>query len=112
MVGSAVGSDRPSKESGLSGGTRNVLLINLADNAAAVIDRRAPITNYLRNPSIRSDRNVRHTTFKYVLVNDELYRQTVDDLLLRCLGSYDAILAMTEVHEGICGTHQSAPKMK
>jgi hypothetical protein len=22
----------------------------------------------------------------------------------------DAILAMAEVHEGICGTHQSAPK--
>jgi hypothetical protein len=28
------------------------------------------------------------------------------------LGPDDAILAMAEVHEGICGTHQSAPKMK
>jgi hypothetical protein len=29
-----------------------------------------------------------------------------------CLGPDDATLAMVEVHEGICGTHQSAPKMK
>jgi hypothetical protein len=58
------------------------------------------------------DRNVRRTVFKYVLVNDELYHRTVNDVLLKCLGLDDAILAMAEVHEGICGTHQSAPKMK
>jgi hypothetical protein len=29
-----------------------------------------------------------------------------------CLGPDDATLAMPEVHEGICGTHQSATKMK
>jgi hypothetical protein len=56
--------------------------------------------------------NVRRTTSKYVLMDDELYRRTVNDVLLKCLGPDDAILAMTEVHEGICGTHQSAPKMK
>ena len=42
----------------------------------------------------------------------ELYRRTVDDLLLKCLGPDQARLAMAEVHEGICGTHQSAPKIK
>jgi hypothetical protein len=36
--------------------------------------------------------NVRRTTFKYVLVDDELYRQIVDDVLLRCLGLDDVIL--------------------
>jgi hypothetical protein len=58
------------------------------------------------------DRNVRRMAFKYVLMSDELYRRMVDDILLKCLGPSDAILAMAEVHEGICGTHQSAPKMK
>jgi hypothetical protein len=58
------------------------------------------------------DKNIRRTSFKYVLMSDELYRRTVDDVLLNCLGPGDAILAMVEVHEGICGTHQSAPKMK
>jgi hypothetical protein len=45
-------------------------------------------------------------------MSDELYRRTVNDVLLKCLGPDNAILAMAEVHEGICGTHQSAPKMK
>jgi hypothetical protein len=45
-------------------------------------------------------------------MSDELYRRMVNDILLKCLGPDDAILAMAEVHEGICGTHQSAPKMK
>jgi hypothetical protein len=46
------------------------------------------------------------------LVDDELYRQTTDDLLLKCLGPDQARLAMAEIHEGICGTHQSARMMK
>jgi hypothetical protein len=50
--------------------------------------------------------------FKFILDNDELYRRTADDLLLKCLGPDQARLAMAEVYEGICGTHQSAPKMK
>jgi hypothetical protein len=91
---------------------RKVLLIDSTDNEADVIDWRTPIINYLRNPSVRTDRNVRRTTFKYVLMSDELYRRTVNDVLLKCLGPDDAILAMAEVHEGICGTHQPAPKMK
>jgi hypothetical protein len=32
--------------------------------------------------------------------------------LLKCLGPDDVILAMAELHEGIYGTHKSAPKMK
>jgi hypothetical protein len=56
--------------------------------------------------------NVRCTIFKYILIDNELYRRTVDDVLLKWLCSDDAILAMTKVLEWICGTHQSAPKMK
>jgi len=32
--------------------------------------------------------------------------------LLKCLGPDDDVLAMAKVHEDICGTHQSALKMK
>jgi hypothetical protein len=46
------------------------------------------------------------------LVQGELYRQTTDDLLLKCLDLDQAKVAMGEVHEGICGTHQLALKMK
>jgi hypothetical protein len=104
--------DRPSRDSGLSGVSRKVLLIDSVDNEADASDWRTPITNYLRNPNIRIDKNIRHTTLKYVLMSDELYRRTFNDVLLKCLGPDDAILAMAEVHDGICGTQQSAPKMK
>ena len=46
------------------------------------------------------------------MIDDELYRRTAEDLLLKCLDSDQTKVAMGEVHEGICGTHQSAPKMK
>jgi hypothetical protein len=66
----------------------------------------------LRDPKSISDRKVRRWALKFVLDGDELYRQTADDLLLKCLGHDLARLDIAEVHEGICGTHQSAPKMK
>ena len=56
--------------------------------------------------------NIRRAAFKYVLIDNELYRRIAEDLLLKCLDPDKAKVAMGEVHEGICGTHQSAPKMK
>jgi hypothetical protein len=107
-----VGSDCPGKESGASDGVKNVSLINSANNAVDAIDWRTPIINYLRNHSGRAYKNVRRTTFKYTLIDNELYRSTTGDVLLKCLGPNNAILVMAKVHEGICSTHQSAPKMK
>jgi hypothetical protein len=47
-----------------------------------------------------------------MLHNDELYQRTAKDLPLKCLETDQTRIAMGEVHEGICGTHQSALKMK
>jgi hypothetical protein len=49
---------------------------------------------------------------KFVLDDYELYRWTANDMLLKCLGPDQARLAMADVHEGVCGTHQSTLKMK
>jgi transposase InsO family protein len=49
---------------------------------------------------------------KYVMLDNTLYRRTIDGLLLKCLGSDQSKIVIGEVHEGICGTHQSAHKMK
>lgn len=68
--------------------------------------------SYLRDPGRGAERNIRRLAFKYVLIDDEFYRRTAEDLLLKCLNLDHARVAMGEVHEGICGTHQSAPKMK
>jgi hypothetical protein len=45
-------------------------------------------------------------------MDGELHRCTVDGLLLRCLSEDQAKVAMGKVHEGMCGTYQSAQKMK
>jgi ribonuclease HI len=75
-------------------------------------DWRTPLIKYLQDPKSMSDRKVRQWAIKFILDGNELYCRTADDLLLKCLGPDQARLAMAEVHEGICGTHQSAPKMK
>jgi hypothetical protein len=36
----------------------------------------------------------------------------MDGLFLKCLNEDEARVAMGEVHEGLCDTHQSAQKMK
>ena len=80
--------------------------------SAEAQDWRVPLMSYLRDPGRGAARNIRHLAFKYVLIDDELYRRTAEDLLLKCLDSDQASVAMGEVHKGICGTHQSAPKMR
>ena len=77
--------------------------ITSSDVGANLEDWRTPLLRYLRDPSAKIDKSVRWSAFKYVLYNDELYRRTAEDLLLKCLGSDQARVAMGEVHEGICG---------
>ena len=67
---------------------------------------------YLKDPGHGAERNIRRLAFKYVLIDDELYRRIAEDVLLKCLDFDQACVAMGGVHEGICGTHQSASKMK
>jgi hypothetical protein len=90
-------SDHPDKEFGPSDGTRDVSLINSANNTVDETDWRVSIINYRCNPSIRTNRNVQRTTFKYVLIDNELYRRTSDDVFLKCLGPDDVILATAKV---------------
>jgi hypothetical protein len=47
-----------------------------------------------------------------VLLDVQLYYKTIDGVLLKCLNLEDAKVLMGEVHEGVCGDHQSAHKMK
>ena len=68
---------------------------------------RVEIADYLRNPSQKVARKLRYKSTKYVLLDDQLYYKTVDGVLLKCLNQEEV-----EVHEGICGAHQSAYKMK
>jgi hypothetical protein len=75
-------------------------------------DWRLPISKHLQSPGDAIDRKIRRQCPKYVMIENELYRRTMEGLLLKCLDKEKAQVAMEEVHEGLCGTHQSAPKMK
>jgi hypothetical protein len=70
------------------------------------------LVRYIENPGHIADRKVRQQALKYVILDNTLYRQTIDGLLLKCLSSYQSKITMGEVHEGICGAHQLAHKMK
>jgi hypothetical protein len=48
---------------------------------------------------------------KYTPLDGDLYRRTIDGILLKCLGEEHAKVAVQEVHDGICGAHQSAYTM-
>jgi hypothetical protein len=75
-------------------------------------DWRTPLVRYLENPGHIADRKVQRQALKFVMLDNTLYRRTIDGLLLKCLSSDQSKIAMGEVHEGICDTHQSAHKMK
>ena len=49
---------------------------------------------------------------KYVLIGDDMFYRTLEGLPLKCLGPSESNRLLHEVHEGACGTHQSAHKMK
>jgi hypothetical protein len=75
-------------------------------------DWRTPLVHYLENPGHIVDRKVWLQALKYVMHNNTLYSRIIDSVLLKYLGSDQFKIAMGGVHEGICGTHQSAHKMK
>jgi hypothetical protein len=75
-------------------------------------DWRTPLIRYLENPGHIANRKVQRQALKYVMLDNTLFHRTTDDLLLKCLGWDQYRMAMGEVHAGICGTHQSAHKMK
>jgi len=55
---------------------------------------------------------IRYKAIKFVLLDDQLYYKTVDGVLLKCLSQEEAKVFMGETHEGVCGVHQYAHKMK
>ncbi|KAM2661197.1 hypothetical protein EV2_023535 [Malus domestica] len=75
-------------------------------------DWRKPIMQYLDNPNGKHSRKTRVHATNYVTYQNELYRKGEDGLLLLCLGPQESAQAITEVHEGVYGAHQSGRKMR
>jgi len=49
--------------------------------------------------------------FYYNAITRTLYRRSQDRILLRCLSQKEAQEALKEAHNGMCGAHQSGPKL-
>ena len=78
-------------------------------------DWRAPIVSYLRNPNGCNDNTLKLKARKYVLLGetkDVLYKRGAEGLLLKCVSKYQSLQILAEIHEGICGVHQSGVKMR
>jgi hypothetical protein len=82
--------------------------INLLDQG----DWRADIFNYLKDPDRGACKKTCYKAMNYILIGDDLFYRTLEGLLLKCLGPIESNRLLHEVHEGTCGTHQSAHKMK
>jgi hypothetical protein len=75
-------------------------------------DWRADIFNYLKDSARGAPKRIRYKAMRYVLIGDDMFYRTLEGLLLKCLGPVESNRLLHEVHEGTCGTHQSAHKMK
>jgi hypothetical protein len=78
---------------------------SVTDNDDANTDWRRGIIGHLKNPDSTRDRKICRQTLKYTMIDGDLYTQTIDGLLLKCLGEEQSRVALGEVHEGMCGTH-------
>jgi hypothetical protein len=75
-------------------------------------DWRKEIIDYLENPSRKVSRKLKYKAIKFVLLGGSLFYKSLDGVLLQCLGPEEAKKMMSEVHDGLCGAHQSAYAMK
>jgi len=87
-------------------------ILEVLTSAIGADDWRTEIINYLKDPSKKVERRIRFQATNYVLLDDELYYRTLDEVLLRCLSDDESKSLMCEIHEGVCGAHQLTFKMK
>ncbi|KAK6163635.1 hypothetical protein DH2020_000499 [Rehmannia glutinosa] len=78
-------------------------------------DWRQLFVDYLKYEKLPDDPrqrvDIRRRVTRFIYYKGTLYRCSFDGVFLRCLGDDEAIQAMKESHLGICGAHQSGPKL-
>ncbi|XP_070003288.1 uncharacterized protein [Nicotiana sylvestris] len=76
---------------------------------------RQPIINYLcyeiltENSQRRIE--IRRRAPRFLYYKDTLYRRPFEGVLLRCLGEDETLQSLQEARSGVCGSHQSGPKL-
>ena len=90
----------------------NVTTSNLIDEE----DWRQSIIEYLKHGKLpkhsRHKIEVRRRAEYFIFYKGTLYRCSLEELFLRCLKKEESIKALKEAHAGVCGVHQSGPKLQ
>ncbi|GMQ02073.1 hypothetical protein CsSME_00048471 [Camellia sinensis var. sinensis] len=79
-------------------------------------DWREPFMAYLQHGRLPEDKvkriEVRRRATKFILWKDgTLYKKSLDGMFMRCIAKERIQEVMTEIHAGVCGAHQSGPKL-
>ncbi|XP_019157455.1 PREDICTED: uncharacterized protein LOC109154025 [Ipomoea nil] len=78
-------------------------------------DWRQPLIDYLTDGKLPEDprkrMDIKRRTPRFIYYKETLYRRSFDGIFLRCLREEEALQAMQETHSGVCGAHQSGPKL-
>ncbi|XP_028060408.1 uncharacterized protein LOC114264016 [Camellia sinensis] len=79
-------------------------------------DWREPFIAYLQHGRVLEDKvkriEVRRRATKFVLWKDgTLYKRYLDGMFMQCIAKERIQEAMAEIHAGVCGAHQSGPKL-
>lgn len=75
-------------------------------------DWRTEIREVLESPEKSFPYGLKMKALNFILVEGELYRKGFDGLLLKCVGFPESLEILKQVHEGVCGAHQSGVKMR
>ncbi|XP_074301034.1 uncharacterized protein LOC141632380 [Silene latifolia] len=91
--------------------TTNMICVYTAEED----DWRQPIIDFLDHQKLPDDPRhkveIRRRAPKFIHYKGTLYRRSFSGQWLRCLSKDEAVEAMHEAHSGICGAHQSGPKL-
>ncbi|KAL0308970.1 UNVERIFIED_CONTAM: hypothetical protein Sradi_5839300 [Sesamum radiatum] len=78
-------------------------------------DWRQPLVDYLKYRKLPNDlrrrTDTRRRATRFIYYKGTLYRRSFDGLFLCCLSDNEKVQVMKEAHFGVCGAHQSGPKL-
>lgn len=70
------------------------------------------LDKYLKDPSTDMEFKVKKRAMNFVLVDGEMYKRSLNGVLLKCLNKNKALKVIGEIHEGICISHESGTVMR
>ncbi|KAL0375684.1 UNVERIFIED_CONTAM: hypothetical protein Scaly_0686000 [Sesamum calycinum] len=78
-------------------------------------DWRQPLVGYLKYRKLPNDlrwrTNTRRRATCFIYYKGTLYRRSFNGIFLRCLSHDEKLQATEEAYSGVCGAHQSGPKL-